>query len=155
MKSLANRTFQVGQTISNIILLVICFLPFLFSGLLLYAYVTKYFDFPFLFLIIILPFVLMYNYVMTAQVELTSDSFGLKFNVTKSGLLMPKGETAFVWSSLKSFSKKEGRRGRTHLLLRWEGGKSHRLSGEDHLVLYEYLQHYFADKETKSSWAFM
>jgi hypothetical protein len=39
MKLLANRTFQVGQTTPNIILLVICFLPFLFSGMLLYVYV--------------------------------------------------------------------------------------------------------------------
>ncbi len=156
MKTLAVRTFQLQQITTNGVLLIACCLPFLFTALLLDDYLSKFFNIPFLSLIVMLPFFIMYSYVITADVELTLDQFGLKFNVTKSALLISKGETAFVWSSLKSFSKKEGKRAKTYLLLRWEGGgRSHRLSGEDNLVLYEYLKYHFPEKETTSSWLFM
>jgi hypothetical protein len=156
MKTLTTRTFQLQQITNNIVLLTLCLLPFLIPAFLLNAYLSKYQSkIPFLFLIIVLPFFVTYSYVITAEVEVTIDSFGLKCNVTKSGLLVSKGETAFVWSSLKSFAKKgEGRRRKPYLLVHWEGAKSQRFSGESSLALYECLRQHFPEKESKSSWVF-
>jgi hypothetical protein len=56
MKPLSNPTFQLEQKTTNIIVLIVGLLPFLFFAFLLEDYLSKYFNIPFLSLITMLPF---------------------------------------------------------------------------------------------------